>query len=157
MEEEFNKIGITLKDSNGQMKSTYDILGEMATAYEGPNDNNVWTYTPLFVSSQLTISATEVVEIQAEELASNQYAFYYTDNEGKPRVIYVPTTLGAYSALKYSMDAYTNAGAGMQSLESIDVQTSLQVSCKPGVEFVSQSRYAGRNKWTKCGLVCSRG
>ena len=50
--------------------------------YASPNDNNVWTYTPLFVSSQLTISATEVVEIQAEELASNQYAFTTPTTKG---------------------------------------------------------------------------
>ena len=41
------------------------------------------------------------------------------------------------------MDAYTNAGAGMQSLESIDVQTSLQVSCRPRVEFVEQLETGG--------------
>lgn len=52
MEEEFNKIGITLKDSNGQMKSTYDILGEMATAYKGL-DNNTKNYYSALVGGKV--------------------------------------------------------------------------------------------------------
>lgn len=34
MEEDFNKIGITLKDSEGNLKSTYNILKEMSEVYK---------------------------------------------------------------------------------------------------------------------------
>lgn len=47
MEGAFNKLGITLMDSNGQMKSTYQILSELAAKYPQLDQNTKNYYASL--------------------------------------------------------------------------------------------------------------
>lgn len=39
MEEDFNKLGITLYDADGQLKSTFKILTDLAEVYPSLNQN----------------------------------------------------------------------------------------------------------------------
>ena len=47
MEKDFNKLGITLYDADGQLKSTFDILTDLAEVYPRLNQNTKNYYASL--------------------------------------------------------------------------------------------------------------
>ena len=47
MEEDFNKLGITLYDADGHLKSTFKILTDLAEVYPGLNQNTKNYYASL--------------------------------------------------------------------------------------------------------------
>ena len=106
-----------------------------------PDQNGDWTYTTLLQTTDLDFPSNQVIEIQSEEVSNNQYALYWITNTGKPRTIYIPTSLE--SPLKYTMDEYVTAGAGIYSLGSIDEQTWTQIQNPATIEFADQEQSGG--------------
>lgn len=47
MEKDFNKLGITLYNTDGQMKSTFDILTDLASVYPSLDQNTRNYYASL--------------------------------------------------------------------------------------------------------------
>ena len=47
MEKDFNKIGVTLYDTDGQLKSTFGILKDLSEAYKGLDQNTQNYYSAL--------------------------------------------------------------------------------------------------------------
>lgn len=47
MEKDFNKLGITLYNADGQMKSTFDILTDLASVYPSLDQNTKNYYASL--------------------------------------------------------------------------------------------------------------
>lgn len=47
MEKDFNKLGITLYNTDGQMKSTFDILTDLASVYPNLDQNTKNYYASL--------------------------------------------------------------------------------------------------------------
>lgn len=109
--------------------------------YATPNQSGVWTYTSLILSNKLTVSDSQPIDFKAEEIANNQFAFYWTDNTEKPKVLYVPIDLS--SPLKYNMTDYETSTQGQQSLESIAEQTNLQIQNPAIVQFSEQLESGG--------------
>jgi hypothetical protein len=90
------------------------------------DDNQVWTYTSLIETRNLDFPTDQVIEIQAEEVNNNQYAFYWVTNTGKPKTIYIPTDLS--TPLRYNMFFFeTPSPSGLFTLESISEQTNTQI------------------------------
>ena len=47
LEKDFNKLGLTLYETNGNLKSTYDILSELSIAYQYMDEAQKAYYTEL--------------------------------------------------------------------------------------------------------------
>lgn len=86
MEKDFNKLGITLYDTDGQMKSTFDILSALAEVYPSLDQNTKNYYASLIggktqvdvVNSILTNFTTA---INANEAAMNSSGSAMKENE----------------------------------------------------------------------------
>lgn len=100
-----------------------------------------WSYTHLVVSNKLSFPEGEVIEIQGEEINNNQYALYWADNSGKPKVIYIPTNLT--SPLKYTINNMVGT-EGLFTLESIVEQTNLQIQNYGRIAFNNQLQSGGQ-------------
>ena len=55
MESDFNKLGITLYDSSGQMKSTFDILSDLAEVYPSLDQNTKNYYAALIGGKEFAL------------------------------------------------------------------------------------------------------
>jgi hypothetical protein len=118
-----------------------DAYGQIGYAVKDLNGD--WTYTELVTSSELIFFNNKPIEIQGEKITNSQYAFYWINTFGKPKVIYVPDTLGQYAPLKYSMDSFEVESSGLFTLESIGQQTDLQIQNPSRPEFTSQNDAGG--------------
>ena len=121
---------------------TNDGLGG-SIGYATPDDNGDWTYTSLVISNKLSFPDDQVIEIQIENSGNSQYGVYWIDNTGKPKVIYIPTSLGAFSVLKYNMTNFVTETDGLFSLESIATQTDLQIQNPARISFSEQIESGG--------------
>jgi len=151
LQDAFNPIGslnATMIPLQGVMVNNVFFL--FSRSYDGnckeigwgiPDQNGDWTYTTLLQTTDLDFPSNQVIEIQSEEVSNNQYALYWITNTGKPRTIYIPTSLE--SPLKYTMDEYVTAGAGIYSLGSIDEQTWTQIQNPATIEFADQEQSGG--------------
>ena len=147
LQDAFNPIG----SINAQFKplaSTYvgDILFQFSKSYDGTattfgyavaDQSGVYTYTELFTTLSIILPENQVIDLQSEK-TNNRYNFYWTDNTGKPKCVYVPESLGQYAPLKYNMTTFENETLGIFTLESIGVQSDLQIQNFSRVNFSEQ-------------------
>lgn len=147
LQDAFNPIG----SINAQFKplSSYyigNIIFQLSKSYDGTattfgyaqaNQSGIYTYTELFTTSNIVIPENEVIELQGEK-SNSRYNFYWGDNTGKPKCIYVPETLGEFAPLRYNMTNFEDETLGIFTLESIGVQTDLQIQNFSRVNFNSQ-------------------
>lgn len=86
MESAFNKLGITLMDSNGQMKSTFQILSELAEKYP-ELDQNTKNYYASLIGGKTQVDVVNSVlsnfntAIKANEAAMNSAGSATKENE----------------------------------------------------------------------------
>lgn len=109
--------------------------------YASVDDNGTWTYTTLVQSRNFNFSENKVIEISSEEVGNGQYGIYWTDFNGKPKVLYTPTDMS--SPLKYTMTSYETESSGMFTLESISEQTNLQIQNYARINFEEQLESGG--------------
>jgi hypothetical protein len=147
LQDAFNPIG----SINAQFKPLSSIyVGNigfiLSKSYDGTattfgyavaNQSGVYTYTELFTTSKIIIPENQVIELQAEK-NNSRYNFYWVDNTSKPKCMYVPETLGQYAPLRYNMTDFEDETLGIFTLESIGVQTDLQIQNPSRVNFNSQ-------------------
>jgi len=121
---------------------TYDgVMHQLGYATE--NQSGTWTYVTLMVTRNLAFPSLKVIEVQGETINSGSYALYWIDDTNKPKVAYIPTTLGAYSMLKYNTTSYNAGTTGVQTLESIDKQTDLQIQNPARAAYSDQLESGG--------------
>jgi hypothetical protein len=151
VQEAFNPIS----DSFGQFKTLQSIQvnnvkfdfslsgdGEAKSiGYAVQDDNMAWTYTPLIVTRNLDFPENKVIEIQVEEVNNNQYAFYWVNDNGKPKTLYVPTDLS--TPLKYTMNSFVDGTSGLFTLESLAEQTNLQIQNYGRITYSDQEQSGG--------------
>lgn len=147
LQDAFNPIG----SINAQFKplSSYyigNIIFQLSRSYDGTattfgyavaDQSGVYTYTELFTTSKIVIPENEVIELQGEK-SNSRYNFYWGDNTSKPKCIYVPETLGEFAPLRYNMNEFEEETLGIFTLESIGVQTDLQIQNPSRVNFNNQ-------------------
>lgn len=114
-----------------------------AIGYATKNQSGTWAYVTLIQTGEFDFPTNKVIEIEREEINSGQYAFYWIDNNRKPKALYVPTTLGAYSCLKYNMSSWNTGTTGLFTLESLREQTDLQTQNYARVSYSSQLESGG--------------
>lgn len=132
--------GIQVQNNLFVFSKSFDGQGQ-EIGYAVLSQNGTWSYTALLVTRQFDFPENEVIEIQAEEINNNQYALYWVTNTGKPKVIYIPTSLA--SPLKYTMSNFVTAGEGLFTLESLDEQTNSQIQNYGRIEFAEQIQSGG--------------
>lgn len=86
MEKEFNKIGLTLKDTDGQMKSTFDILHDLSIAYKTLDDDTKNYYSALIGGKTQVDVVNSVLKnfnsaLEANEVAVNSAGSAMKENE----------------------------------------------------------------------------
>jgi len=108
--------------------------------YAVKDDNGDWAYTSLVISRNFNFTETKVIEIQSEEVSNGNYGIYWTDFNGKPKVIYIPTDMS--SPLKYTMSEYV-VPIGTFTLESIAQQTDLQIQNFGRINYNNQLESGG--------------
>lgn len=86
MEEDFNKLGITLMGTDGQMKSTFDILSELSKVYPTLDQNTKNYYSALIggktqVDVVNSILGNFTTAIKANESAMNSSGSAMKENE----------------------------------------------------------------------------
>jgi len=111
--------------------------------YAVKNQSGVWAYTQLVLTTKFGFPTNKVIEIQSEEINSGQYAFYWIDDTNKPKVVYVPTTLVENGILKYTLNNFLGGLEGLFTLDSIDIQTDLQIQNPARVNWSSQLETGG--------------
>lgn len=112
-----------------------------AIGYAVKNDNQVWTYNHLVITRDFNFDENKVIEIQSEEVGNGQLGLYWTDYNGKPKVLYTPTDMS--SPLKYTMASFEVAGSGLFTLESLGEQTNLQIQNFARIKFTEQLESGG--------------
>lgn len=132
--------GIQVNNILFVFSKSYDGQGQ-EIGYALPNQSGVWSYTSLLVTRQFDFPENQVIEIQSEEVNNNQYALYWATNTGKPKNIYIPTSLN--SPLKYTMSNFVTAGEGLFTLESLEEQTNIQIQNYGRIEFAEQIQSGG--------------
>lgn len=99
-------------------------------------------YLGNYQKNWVKVADSEVIDFKGERFKDDQYAFYFTDNYNKPKVIYVPDTLTQDCVVKS-----VNNPNGTHNLLSIDEQTNLQLINNMGyVEFLEQLQSGGSLK-----------
>lgn len=122
-------------------KSFDETANQLGYAIEDQSGD--WSYTTLFISRQFNFPLKQVIEVQGESISSNQYALYWCDDTNKDKVIYVPTSLGIFSVLKYTMSSFDLGTSGLFTLESIGEQTNQQIQNPSRPSFDSQLESGG--------------
>lgn len=151
VQEAFNPISISFEQFKtlqsiqvNNIKFDFNISGDgeaKSIGYAVQDDNMDWTYTSLIVTRNLDFPENKVIEIQVEEVNNNQYAFYWVNDNGKPKTLYVPTDLS--TPLKYTMTNYVDGTSGLFTLESLVEQTNLQIQNYGRIAYSNQEQSGG--------------
>ena len=99
------------------MVGNYSLVSEIGVLYSTDNDST-FTYTRLIRSKKLGFSKNRRIESQSEK-TTDQISFYLTDDQNKPRVIYLKY------ANKRVADGLLFPQGGRYELDNIDIETSL--------------------------------
>ena len=133
----------TIQVENNLFVFSKTVDGDIQSIGVGTKDDNgTWTYTSLIETRNFDFPTDNVIEIQAEEVNNNQYAFYWVTNTDKPKTIYIPTDLS--TPLKYDMFHFnTPSSSGLFTLESLSEQTNTQIRNFGIVDFENQLQSGG--------------
>lgn len=95
----------------------YSLVSEIGVLYSTDNDST-FTYTRLIRSKKLEFSKNRRIESQSEK-TTDQISFYLTDDQSKPKVIYLKY------ANKRTADGLLFPQGGRYELDNIDIETAL--------------------------------
>jgi hypothetical protein len=99
------------------MAGNYSLVSEIGVLYSTDNDST-FTYTRLIRSKKLEFSKNRRIESQSEK-TTDQISFYLTDDQSKPKVIYLKY------ANKRTADGLLFPQGGRYELDNIDIETAL--------------------------------
>jgi len=99
------------------MVGNYSLVSEIGVLYSTDNDST-FTYTRLIRSKKLGFSKNRRIESQSEK-TTDQISFYLTDDQSKPRVVYLKY------ANKRVADGLLFPQGGRYELDNIDTETAL--------------------------------
>lgn len=131
MESDFNKLGITLYDSSGQMKSTFDILSDLAEVYPSLDQNTKNYYAALIGGKTQVDVVNSVLQNFQTALNATEKSLNSTGSAIKENETYMDSIEGHLKQLESAwqefatntLEADTVKGfidAGKAALEFID-------------------------------------
>lgn len=119
MEEDFNKLGITLMDEQGQIKSTYEIFSELAEVFPRL-DKNTQTYYASLIGGKTQVDVVTAIlknfntAIEATETAINSAGSAMTENEK-----YLDSIQGRIAALTSEFQKFWTEGISSELVKDI--------------------------------------
>ena len=124
-------------DSKAFILSSGSGFGEIGV-YDGS------TYTAVYRSNKTVFSTANTIDVRVEKTNNNKYAVYFTDNEMKPKVLYIKEDYSNLCTHKYTMTSYGEGTDGYIVLGVEDQQTNLQItSSSLFVSFKEQIQSGG--------------
>ena len=119
MEEDFNKLGITLMDEQGQIKSTYEIFSELAEVFPRL-DKNTQTYYASLIGGKTQVDVVTAIlknfntAIEATDTAINSAGSAMTENEK-----YLDSIQGKIAALTSEFQKFWTEGISSDSVKNV--------------------------------------
>lgn len=119
MQGEFDKLGISLMDSQGQIKSTYDIFSELAEVFP-KLDKNTQTYYASLIGGKTQVDIVSAIllnfntAINATETAMNSAGSAMKENEK-----YLDSIQGRIAALTSEFQKFWTEGISSDSVKNI--------------------------------------
>lgn len=119
MEEDFNKLGITLMDEQGQIKSTYEIFSELAEVFPRL-DKNTQTYYASLIGGKTQVDVVTAIlknfetALNATDTAINSVGSAMTENEK-----YLDSIQGKVAALNSEFQKFWTEGISSNSVKRI--------------------------------------
>lgn len=119
MEEDFNKLGITLMDEQGQIKSTYEIFSELAEVFPRL-DKNTQTYYASLIGGKTQVDVVTAIlknfetALNATDTAINSVGSAMTENEK-----YLDSIQGKVAALNSEFQKFWTEGISSESVKQI--------------------------------------
>ena len=99
MEKDFNKLGITLYDADGQLKSTFDILTDLAEVYPSLNQNTKNYYASLIGGKTQVDVVNSILTNFTTAINANKAAMDSSGSAMKENETYVNSLQGHLSKL----------------------------------------------------------
>lgn len=109
-------------DSKAFILSSGDGFGEIGVYSQATG------YVPVYRSNKTVFSTTNPIDVRVEKNSANKYAVYFTDNNLKPKVLYIQNNYSTLCTHKYTMTNWGQGTDGYIVLSVEDQQTNLQVS-----------------------------
>lgn len=119
MQEEFDKLGISLLDEQGQIKSTYEIFSELAEIFP-KLDKNTQTYYASLIGGKTQVDVVTAIlknfetALNATDTAINSVGSAMTENEK-----YLDSIQGKLSALNSEFEKFWTEGISSSSVKQI--------------------------------------
>ncbi len=103
------------------------------------------TYTRLLRTNKLRLNQNEVIDMHVSLIFGGVYSINYAYKGERPRVIYAPSALTQDCCVTYANPLIK--GEGNINLNSVDIQTSLQLTNNVGrISFTTQDQIGGSLK-----------
>lgn len=119
MQEEFDKLGISLLDEQGQIKSTYEIFSELAEIFP-KLDKNTQTYYASLIGGKTQVDVVTAIlknfetALNATDTAINSVGSAMTENEK-----YLDSIQGKIAALNSEFQKFWTEGISSESVKQI--------------------------------------
>lgn len=123
-------------DSKAFILSSGSGFGEIGIYYGS-------TYTAVYRSNKTVFSTTNTIDVRVEKTNNNKYAVYFTDNEMKPKVLYIQENYSNLCTHKYTMTNYGQGTDGYIVLGVEDQQTNLQITSSGLFVSFKEQRQSG--------------
>jgi hypothetical protein len=86
------------------------------------------SYTRVYRSRKTVFTDQNPIDIRVEKTSDGRYAVYFTDNNLKPKVLYVPAVITTDCTQKYTLTSFGAGTSGYIVLGFEDEQTNLQLT-----------------------------
>ena len=119
MEEDFNKLGLTLMDSEGQIKSTYEIFSDLAEVFP-KLDKNTQTYYASLIGGKTQVDiVTAILKNFDTALNATDAALNSTGSALKENEKYLDSIQGRISALTTEFEKFWTEGISSNTVKNI--------------------------------------
>lgn len=119
MEKDFNKLGITLYDTDGQMKSTFEILKNLAEVYPELDQNTKNYYSALIGGKTQVDVVNSILTNFNTALGANEAAMNSAGSAAKENAVYMESLEGKVNNLKSAWQEFATNTLNSQAIKSL--------------------------------------
>lgn len=126
LEGDFNKLGLTLYDANGALKSTYDILADLASVYPSLTEAEKAYYTELIAGKTRAQVAAAILNNFNTALKATETAYNSAGSAAAENAKVMESLNGHIKALKAEWESLVNSKGTQETLKFfIDLTTNI--------------------------------
>ena len=119
MEKDFNKIGITLQGTDGQLKSTFDILSELAEVWDTLDQNTKNYYASLIGGKTQVDVVNSVISNFDSALGATEAGMNSFGSAARENAAYLDSIEGRMSALTAQFQRFFTEGISSDSVKNV--------------------------------------